>query len=386
MNPADESVLIDFDQLAKALNQSGEEDRNAAYAILLQFMMAKPTQKSAKMTPHEVSCLTNLISRLSSSVSDASDDDSLFRNDPYSQDESSHTLEESKLTLQKDKAPVKTLSFSSAENRPPSTTVRAVTSPKDLDNGIRPMDSTSNSTLPKAEKRYSTGAVSVLTDDSAEPFKEDSMVSASEPPDLDYESTASTPEIYVEDQVKVVSVTSINNKDSLATPRPLERRPSLDNFNHASEKALCNDMSLANLNPNERPIEIKMFSKPKLSQSAHKTVNMRSNDVLTEGMNHLNMTMIVSLYGKLREMSLLGYASVKFVDIDVNSHQSLARKKEMKRLGLPCLDSDLYLDNTREAEFIVRAVLDEYEMFEMSLELAKSLKQNSLSHMVHDAR
>lgn len=57
-------------------------------------------------------------------------------------------------------------------------------------------------------------------------------------------------------------------------------------------------------------------------------------DVLAEGMEYLSMAMLCSVYGKLREMSVLGHASVKFVDIDVNSHQRISRLKEMKRRGL----------------------------------------------------
>ena len=57
-------------------------------------------------------------------------------------------------------------------------------------------------------------------------------------------------------------------------------------------------------------------------------------DILAEGMEYLSMAMLCSVYGKLREMSILGHASVKFVDIDVNSHQRISRLKEMKRRGL----------------------------------------------------
>ena len=50
-------------------------------------------------------------------------------------------------------------------------------------------------------------------------------------------------------------------------------------------------------------------------------------DIMTEGMNNLSLAMLVNIYGKLRKMSILGHASVRVADIDVNSHQSLARKK-----------------------------------------------------------
>ncbi|KAL7549071.1 hypothetical protein ACHAWF_012341 [Thalassiosira exigua] len=95
-------------------------------------------------------------------------------------------------------------------------------------------------------------------------------------------------------------------------------------------------------------------------------------DVLQEGMDHLSMAMLVNVYAKLRELSTLGHASVKLAEIDVNSHQSLARRKEMIRRGLlPEQDSDepRYLDQTKTAGAVVRAVLEEYEMFQASNEL-----------------
>ncbi len=89
-------------------------------------------------------------------------------------------------------------------------------------------------------------------------------------------------------------------------------------------------------------------------------------DLLAEGIEHLSMAMLVSIYGKLREMSLLGHVSVKLRDIDVNSHQYNSRKNEMKRLGewTAADEAKGYLDSTRNAGFIVRCVMDEAELFE----------------------
>ncbi|KAL7547437.1 hypothetical protein ACHAWF_010731 [Thalassiosira exigua] len=95
-------------------------------------------------------------------------------------------------------------------------------------------------------------------------------------------------------------------------------------------------------------------------------------DVLQEGMDHLSMAMLVNVYAKLRELSTLGHASVKLAEIDVNSHQSLAKRKEMIRRGLlPEQDSGepRYFDRTKTAGAVVRTVLDEYEMFQASNEL-----------------
>jgi len=89
-------------------------------------------------------------------------------------------------------------------------------------------------------------------------------------------------------------------------------------------------------------------------------------DLLAEGIEHLSMAMLVNIYGKLREMSLLGHVSVKLRDIDVNSHQYNSRKKELKRLGrwTAADEAKGYLDTTRKAGFIVRTVMDEHELFE----------------------
>lgn len=78
-------------------------------------------------------------------------------------------------------------------------------------------------------------------------------------------------------------------------------------------------------------------------------------DVLQEGQEHLSMAMLVNVYAQLRELSMLGLASVKLVDIDVTSHQSISRKKEMKRrLGVLEEDDDSYLAHTKTAGAIVR--------------------------------
>ena len=74
------------------------------------------------------------------------------------------------------------------------------------------------------------------------------------------------------------------------------------------------------------------------------------------------MALLVSAYGKLRELSLLGHTSVKLIDIDVNSHQRNARRKEMLRRGMTLPQDDPYLKNTKTAGSIVLNVLDEYEL------------------------
>jgi hypothetical protein len=104
----------------------------------------------------------------------------------------------------------------------------------------------------------------------------------------------------------------------------------------------------------------------KQGQQCVSTLHSES-DILTEGMAYFSMVMFVNIYGKLREMSILGNVSVKLTDIDVNSHQYFARKKEMKRRGLLKADAaHFYLDNTRTSQFVVQAALEESEMLESS--------------------
>ena len=90
---------------------------------------------------------------------------------------------------------------------------------------------------------------------------------------------------------------------------------------------------------------------------------------------------------KLREMSILGHISVKLVDIDVNSHQKIARDKERRRLGLHSAGetSRAYMEHTRTSRFVVQAVLDEYQMIEASNNFY-SLNQAQKASMAYDAR
>ena len=77
-------------------------------------------------------------------------------------------------------------------------------------------------------------------------------------------------------------------------------------------------------------------------------------DILAEGMQYNSMCLLVNVYSRLRELSVLGHASVKLVDIDVASHQSIARKKAMIEQGLlkpPQSDEIRYLETSKPASF-----------------------------------
>ena len=74
-------------------------------------------------------------------------------------------------------------------------------------------------------------------------------------------------------------------------------------------------------------------------------------NILTEGQYYLSMSMLVYVYGLLRETSLLGHTEITFDEVDVNSSQSESRMDKSHR----------YLANTKSAGFIIRVVMDELE-------------------------
>jgi hypothetical protein len=74
-------------------------------------------------------------------------------------------------------------------------------------------------------------------------------------------------------------------------------------------------------------------------------------NVLTEGQYYLSMSMLVYVYGLLRQTSLLGHTEIPFDEVDVNSSQSESRMGKSHR----------YLNNTKSAGFIIRVVMDELE-------------------------
>ena len=109
--------------------------------------------------------------------------------------------------------------------------------------------------------------------------------------------------------------------------------------------------------------------------------------LLDDGIKYLSMSMLALQYRKLREMSLLGHVSVKLRDIDVNSYQLISRLKELKRRGLltPEEEKKGFLDRSLTAEFIVRTVLDECQMFNESTDLL-SLNPIDQTTAEYDAR
>lgn len=76
-------------------------------------------------------------------------------------------------------------------------------------------------------------------------------------------------------------------------------------------------------------------------------------DILAEGRYFVALSMLIYMYSRLRENSILGYTKIDFDEVDVN-------KKEDD--GMSKLH---YLHNTRSVGFIVRVVIDELEEDQM---------------------
>ena len=116
-----------------------------------------------------------------------------------------------------------------------------------------------------------------------------------------------------------------------------------------------------------------------------KSLKENCGDILEEGQDYLSQSLLVNVYAKLRELSMLGHASVRLVEIDCNSHQSVGRRKERIRLGSLETEDVPYLEDTLTAGAIVRAVLDEYEIFEASSELSGPFSRTSKAALAYDA-
>ena len=149
----------------------------------------------------------------------------------------------------------------------------------------------------------------------------------------------------------------VSSHTSSRNDGPRRRRSSLSSSGCSDGFPMLKRNSFSSIFTN--PMDLDTLEGPPLKASC--------GDVLQEGIDNLSISLLVSVYGKLRELSVLGFASVKSVDIDVNSHQSVARRKEMIRRGMKVSNDDSYLNNTKTAGAIVRTALDEYEMAKTQL-------------------
>jgi len=166
----------------------------------------------------------------------------------------------------------------------------------------------------------------------------------------------------------------VSSHTSSRNDGPRRRRSSLSSSGNSDGFPMLKRNSFSSIFTT--PMDVDTLEGPPLKESC--------GDVLQEGMDNLSISLLVSVYGKLRELSVLGFASVKLVDIDVNSHQSVARRKEMIRRGMKVSNDDSYLKNTKTAGAIVRTVLDEYDM--SKAQLSRPLNWSNQAALDYDAR
>jgi len=166
----------------------------------------------------------------------------------------------------------------------------------------------------------------------------------------------------------------VSSRTSSRNDGPRRRRSSLSSSGNSDGFPMLKRNSFSSIFT--APMDLDTLDGPPLKESC--------GDVLQEGMDNLSISLLVSVYGKLRELSVLGFASVKLVDIDVNSHQSVARRKEMIRRGMKVSNDDSYLKKTKTTGAIVRTVLDEYEM--SKAQLSRPLNWSTKASLDYDAR
>jgi len=166
----------------------------------------------------------------------------------------------------------------------------------------------------------------------------------------------------------------VSSRTSSRNDGPRRRRSSLSSSGNSDGFPMLKRNSFSSIFT--APMDLDTLDGPPLKESC--------GDVLQEGMDNLSISLLVSVYGKLRELSVLGFASVKLVDIDVNSHQSVARRKEMIRRGMKVSNDDSYLKKTKTTGAIVRTVLDEYEM--SKAQLSRPLNWSNQAALDYDAR
>lgn len=374
-----------------SLTEYDDASKNIAFATLLESLLS---QKSAILHPDEVNCVKTIVRRLSSVHEETDDDDdSFFRSEPCT-DVTRDIASPQDVTLAD-------VLHKEEEEEEDGTSIVC----KDI-------------TIPSQSKRDSTVSV-ITTESTAIPPREIQLhnveatieTTAKVTPPTDYnnhsDAVGDLNEVPVDERSRASS--HKNHKDRISSTITCgaviwgqeegnefatARRPTaacdtneaIDSLLDNSERArsVCEVPTSVSIPHVEQKIaELEQLESRSMT-NYHKY--QHRDDVLTEGMNYLSMVMLVKLYGKLRELSVLGFTSSKLIDIDVNSHQSLARQKEKKRLGMKAEDeSKPYIDKTRTARFVVQEVLDEYDMFETSNELcAQAYKANI--HIDYEAR
>jgi len=387
-------VLSNTDEKdTKALSECTEEERNQAFADMIQSMLKLEREKrKSGLSPVEVNILQKMVKRLSSQEGETDD----------STDTAS--IEEANACLEGEPVDVLAESFNSSET--PKMKNMSQSHAEMLAKVARDMSASlerSRAYRSKKEPNHSRiGQIKSYSHDTA-PSKDMTTINIVQPApqivkqhlpvkltakvaspageemtshDMNKGSNGSSgDDITVNEFTTNTKVTlhdlSHNNNDSMI-PAPTNepksnRRSSITDASMICLHSAFTTKSEDNLNSGQQQPLQQQLEVPTSPPVPKKSVSFESyEDILTMGINNLSVTMLVNIYGRLREMSLLGHASVRLRDIDVNSHQRNSRMKELKRLNLlkPEDENKGYLETTMTAGYIVRAAIDEYEMFE----------------------
>jgi len=385
---------------AKSLTDGVEEERNRAFAQLIQTVLE--SKREVGLSPDEVNVLHKMVKRLS----DDQDGDSDHSTASASFEESNALHEEEPVPVQNMKSSFNSAGTLKVTNKSKSQAEMLAKVARDMSASLE----RSRSNRSKQESSNRTGTtnniVQLALDKQNQPSKQP-QIPVKRPPVMQppaMQPSLAREEFPQEETAKPVTFTAIKNTNHIPGDDSTVRDVATNTKHTLKDLIGDNNKSSMVPAPKDEPIsqhrssmtsssmfclvppssgqeqlqQFKALSLPhdksdrKMEANTFRPVtNTRIDsyeDILTMGMNNLSVTMLVNIYGRLREMSLLGHASVRLRDIDVNSHQRNSRMKGLKRLKLlkPEDENKGYLETTLTAGFIVRAAIDEYEMFESS--------------------
>lgn len=376
-----------------SFGDGAEEGRNRAFAEVIQSVLeSKSERRKVGLSPDEVNVLHKMVKRLSNTDSE-SDDSTTTTSTP---------LEEPNVLLEDKPVPVQTVkrNFNRAETLQVSN--KSKTQAEMLAKVAREMSASLERSRSHRSKQLKSNGKVEIEDNTAhlvldkQPLPKQAEKAAKRPPST--QPSLARKESPQEETAKITATKAsrdthnIPNDGMIARDVATNKKPTLQDLigsNKRDDARSIDARSVMCLDP--RSIADPEALSSSAQQQRQKSDVLRSQndvtahkmevkqtrqvsktnidtheDILTLGISNLSVIMLVNIYGRLREMSMLGHASVKLRDIDVNSHQRNSRLKELRRLHLlkPKDKNKGYLETTLTAGFIVRAAIDEYEMFE----------------------
>lgn len=374
-----------------------EERNRASFAEMIQYVLeSKSERRRVGLSPDEVDVLHKMVKRLSNT--DSENDDSTSTGAP---------LEESNALLKEKSVPVQTVKRNSNSAMTLQVPNKSKSQAEMLARVAREMSASLERSRSHRSKQVAKNCGVETKDNTVQVLDEQPLpvkqaeIAAKRPPSTE---PTSVREEYPQEETTEIITTTASKDTKNGTPRDgkivsdvtTRKKHTLQDLIEVNKRDdIRSDDTRSDLNA----VSVMCLDSPSradpeaLSGSAHQQEALHApadvtahkmkvketrkvaktnidthEDILTLGINNLSVTMLVNIYGRLREMSMLGHASVKLRDIDVNSHQRNSRLKELRRLHLlkPDDKNKGYLETTLTAGFIVRAAIDEYEMFESS--------------------